>query len=246
MRQPTGFSRHAATMLLTVFFLVSCSQGETDGADTAATDTAMPAANTATAPALPADEQAADQLILAFGDSLTAGYGLAQDESYPARLEAALKAQGHDVRVHNAGVSGDTSSGGVARLGWVIDALPRAPDLVLLGLGANDALRGVDPALTRQNLTAMMDELKQRQIPVVLLGMQAPRNLGTDYATAFDSIFPDLAQSYGAMLYPFLLDGVVLNPALNLDDGIHPNAAGVAIIVERMLPLVHAALSDAG
>lgn len=248
MRQPTGFSRLLFAALPVSLVLAACSQGgDTAGDETAPAPATAPSAAAGNAAQSPVVQDAveADRLILAFGDSLTAGYGLPPGQSYPDQLEAALNAQGLDVAIHNAGVSGDTSSGGAARLGWVIDALPRTPDLVLLGLGANDALRGVDPARTRENLTAMMEELKQRAIPVVIMGMQAPRNLGSDYAAAFDAIFPDLAQAYGAALYPFLLDGVVLDPALNLDDGIHPNAAGVAVMVERMQPVVEAALQGA-
>jgi len=173
--------------------------------------------------------------ILAFGDSLTAGYGLAADAGFTRQLETRLRAAGYDVEVRNAGVSGDTTAGGRARLAWT---LADRPDLVLLELGANDGLRGIDPAETRRNLEAMLRELQARQIPVLLAGMRAPPNLGRDYAEDFDSLFADLAAAYQVPLYPFFLDGVAAQPELNQADGIHPNAAGVAVIVERILPYV--------
>ncbi|MFQ5347720.1 MAG: arylesterase [Rhodothalassiaceae bacterium] len=192
-----------------------------------------------------AGAMAREVTVLAFGDSLTAGYGLAQDRSFPAQLETALKARlGAGVRVVNAGVSGDTSAGGRARLDWVLSAIEGgAPDLVIVELGANDALRGIDPALTRANLAAILEELHQRGIPVLLAGMRAPPNMGADYGRAFDSIYPALAREYGvAAFYPFFLDGVAARPELNQADGIHPTGEGVAIIVDRILPHVLAAL----
>jgi acyl-CoA thioesterase I len=186
--------------------------------------------------------QAAEKLILAFGDSLTAGYELPVTDSYPAQLQAALRQQGMAVRVHNAGISGDTSSGGKARLGWVIAALKTPPDLVILCLGANDSLRGIDPKITRANLTAMMVELQKRKIRVLLSGMLAPPNLGKDYAKVYNPIFPELAKRYGATYYPFLLDGVAANPKLQLADGMHPNKQGAALIVKKITPYVRSAL----
>jgi acyl-CoA thioesterase I len=171
--------------------------------------------------------------IVAFGDSLTAGYGLPADAAFPARLERALAAKGIAAEIANAGVSGDTTSGGLARLDW---SIPDGTEAVILELGANDALRGVDPKLTRGALEAMLDRLKARHIPVLLAGMLAPRNLGPDYAAAFDAIYPDLARKYGANLYPFFLEGVAADPKLNQRDGLHPTAAGVDVIVAKILP----------
>jgi acyl-CoA thioesterase-1 len=173
--------------------------------------------------------------ILAFGDSLTAGLGLAPDEAFPVRLEAALKARGHDVRVLNAGVSGDTTAAGHERLQW---ALTEDVDAVIVELGANDALRGMSPAGTSAALASILAELKTRKLPVLLAGMKAPRNLGPDYAEQFDPIFPKLAETHGVLFYPFFLDGVAADPSLNQPDGIHPSAKGVDVIVERILPLV--------
>ena len=173
--------------------------------------------------------------IVALGDSLTAGYGVPADASFPARLETALRAKGHDVTIVNAGVSGDTAAQGLARLDW---ALADGADAAIVELGANDALRGLDPALTRQSLTAILDALKARGIPVLLAGMRAPPNMGATYVEEFDSIYPDLARSHSAILYPFFLDGVAGVRGLNLEDGIHPNANGIEEIVQRILPKV--------
>lgn len=178
--------------------------------------------------------------ILAFGDSLTAGLGVDPQSAFPTKLEEALKARGHDVRVINAGVSGDTAAAGRDRLDWV---LTDDIDAVIVELGANDALRGIAPAETRTALTAILEMLKQRNLPVLLAGMLAPRNLGPDYAAAYDPIFPDLAKTYGAIYYPFFLDGVATQPALNQADGIHPNPAGVAEIVTRITPSVEELLA---
>ncbi len=183
-----------------------------------------------------------DKLVVAFGDSLYAGYRLAPNEGLAPQLQAALRADGINARVHNAGVSGDTTAAGKTRLAFVLDNLERKPDLVVLGLGGNDMLRGIDPAQTRANMTAMLDELKRRQIPVIVTGMLAAPNLGPDYARAFNPLFPELASQYGAPLYPFFLEGVVADQALMLPDNIHPNAKGVARVVEGLSPLVEAAL----
>lgn len=177
--------------------------------------------------------------IVALGDSLTAGLGLPPGDAFPVRLQAALTARGHDVVIENAGVSGDTASAGAERLDW---AVPDDARGVILELGANDALRGVDPRITRQALERIMKRLKERNIPVLIAGMYAPRNLGPAYTDAFDAIYPALAKEYGAMLYPFFLDGVAQNPALNQGDGIHPNAQGVGKIVEAILPTVESFL----
>lgn len=187
-------------------------------------------------------ETADERLIVAFGDSLYAGYNLGRAEGFAPVLETALTEQGIGARVVNAGVSGDTSAGGRQRLNFVLDGLPRKPDLVILGLGANDMLRGLDPAATRENLDAMLAELKRRTIPVMLTGMVAAPNMGADYAETFNAIYPDLAKEYGAPLYPFFLDGVITNRTLLLDDGIHPNAAGVKAVVAKVAPLVAEAL----
>jgi acyl-CoA thioesterase-1 len=176
---------------------------------------------------------AAPLKILAFGDSLTAGYGLAEAEGFPEQLEAALRGAGVEAEVLNGGVSGDTTAGGLARLDW---ALADKPDLVILELGSNDALRGLDPAATESNLDAMLERLAAAKVPVLLAGMLAPRNLGADYAEAFDAIYPRLAEKHDVPLYPFFLDGVATDTALNQADGIHPNDEGVAVIVERLLP----------
>lgn len=178
---------------------------------------------------------AAPATILAFGDSLTAGYGVGPADSFPTRLEAALKSRGRDVRVINAGVSGDTSAGGLARLDW---SLADKPDLVVLELGSNDMLRGIDPASTETNLDAILRKLADAKVKVLLCGMYAARNLGPDYVARFDAIYPRLAQKYGVTLYPFFLDGVALNASLNQGDGMHPNPAGVNVIVDRIAPVV--------
>ena len=156
--------------------------------------------------------------IVALGDSLTAGAGLAGQDAFPAKLQRALAAKGIAANVRNAGVSGDTMSGGLARLDW---SVPPETDAVILELGANDALRGLDPAVTRRALDAILAALARRSIPVLLCGMLAPRNLGADYARAFDPMFPELATTYGAVLYPFFLDGVAANAKLNQGDGLH-------------------------
>jgi acyl-CoA thioesterase-1 len=185
---------------------------------------------------------AADKLVLAFGDSLSAGYGLGPTQSFPARLEAALRQGGVAARVHNAGVSGDTSAAGRARLAWVLRGLGRKPDLAIVELGANDMLRGLPPAQTRANLDAILAELKRQGVPTILAGMRAAPNLGRAYATAFEGSYPALARKYGARLYPFFLEGVVANRSLLLADGMHPNARGVDVIVRGILPVVRTAL----
>jgi acyl-CoA thioesterase-1 len=188
--------------------------------------------------------RAEPKVVLAFGDSLTAGYGLPAADGFTTQLERALKERGLDVTVKNAGVSGDTSAGGRARLAWPLGDDP--PDLVLLELGANDALRGLDPEEMRRNLDAMLAELKRRNVPVLLAGMRAPRNLGPEYREAYDKVFAELADRYDVPLYPFFLDGVAMKPELNQPDGIHPNAQGVAAVVARLAPYVVRALSEDG
>ncbi len=173
--------------------------------------------------------------IVVLGDSLAAGYGLAAQDAFPARLEAALRADGLDVRILNAGVSGDTTAGGRARLDW---ALADRPDAVIVELGANDGLRGIDPVATFANLDAILRRLGDEGIEVLLAGMLAPPNLGRAYGAAFNDIYPRLAAKHGVALYPFFLDGVAARPELNQSDGLHPNARGVAVIVERIAPYV--------
>jgi acyl-CoA thioesterase-1 len=178
--------------------------------------------------------------IVGFGDSLMAGYGLGPGESFTERLQAALRAAGHDVTIANAGVSGDTTSGGLSRLDW---SVPDGTDLVILELGANDMLRGIAPEIVEKNLDAMMARFAQRKIPVLLAGMVAAPNLGHDYQEAFGSIYPKLAEKYGATLYPFFLDGVTGDAALELEDVMHPNAKGIERIVEAILPTVEKAIA---
>lgn len=182
---------------------------------------------------------AAGATVLALGDSLTAGYGLAPADGFTVQLERALRAAGHDIAVRNAGVSGDTSAGGRARLDW---ALAEPVDLVIVELGANDGLRGLDPSETERNLDAILTALKDRRIPVLLTGMRAPPNMGADYADAFDSLFVRVARRHQVPFYPFFLEGVAARPELNQGDGIHPNARGVGVIVERIAPIVLRAL----
>lgn len=186
-----------------------------------------------------ADEHNTQTLVL-YGDSLMAGYGLAQGDGFAPQLEAALNEAGYDIKVVNSSVSGDTTAAGLARLDW---ALVDKPDAVLLELGANDALRGMEPARTRDNLAQIIEKLRAQGIDVLLAGMMAPPNMGTQYGDEFNSIYPDLASEYQIDLYPFFLDGVAANPSLNQDDGMHPNAQGVEEIVGRILPDVVSLLS---
>lgn len=172
-------------------------------------------------------------LVLALGDSLTAGYGLGAGKAYPELLQARLRAEGFNARVINAGVSGDTTGNGLARLDW---ALEEKPDLAIVALGANDGLRGLDPARSEANLDAILSKLRAKGVILLLAGMYAPRNMGPDFVRAFDGMYPRLAAKHQAALYPFLLDGVAGDPNLNLPDGLHPNEAGAALIAERLYP----------
>jgi len=174
-------------------------------------------------------------VILDFGDSISAGLGLPSEQAFPARLEAKLHDQGIAARVVNAGVSGDTTAGGLARLDW---ALADKPDLVILALGANDALRGIDPAIIRGNLDKMIEKIKASGAQVLLMGMIAPANWGQPYKEQFDRIYPEVAKAHGVPLYPFILEGVAMNSALNQRDGMHPNERGVAVMVDRIAPVV--------
>ncbi len=184
------------------------------------------------------DVKGPERLILAFGDSLYAGYGLKRGESMPDDVEALLRGQGINAKIINAGVSGDTTSAGRKRLVFTLDNLPRKPDLVMLGLGGNDVLRQIPIGETRANMVAMLDELRKRNIPVVITGMRAPPNLGPDYAESFDKLYPELAKAYDAALDPFVLAGVIGDRRLMLPDGVHPNAKGVDIMAARVAPIV--------
>jgi acyl-CoA thioesterase-1 len=172
--------------------------------------------------------------IVALGDSLTAGYGLLDKDSFVSQLQAALTAKGIAADLANAGVSGDTASDGLARLDW---SVPQGTEAVIVELGANDMLRGIDPQVTRKALDAILRRLTQRHVAVLLCGMRAAPNLGTAYGQAFDRIYPDLAAKYGVLLYPFFLDGVAADLRLTQADGMHPNAKGVSIIVQHILPM---------
>jgi acyl-CoA thioesterase I len=194
------------------------------------------------AAALPKSEaKEQETVIVALGDSLTAGLGLLQSESFPAKLEATLKAQGRNVTVVNAGVSGDTVSAALDRLAW---ALPPNTSAVIVELGGNDALKGLPPAQIEASLAKIIERVKAKGLPVLIAGMESPRNMGKDYVDQFHGIYRDLAERYGALLYPFFLDGVALDPGLMQEDGIHPNAKGVDRIVQGILPKVDELLTQ--
>lgn len=181
-------------------------------------------------------------LVLAFGDSLTAGYGLDQGLGFAPQLQATLRRHGIKAEVVDGGVSGDTSEAGKARLGWTLDGMKRKPDLVILELGANDMLRGLDPKLSEANLDAMLTELRRRQIPVLLAGMRSARNLDRAYIARFEAIYPAMARKHAVPLYPFFLDGVAAQPGMTQADGTHPTYTGVKRIVMGILPSVKQAL----
>jgi len=189
----------------------------------------------------PVHAQSAPVKIAVLGDSLAAGFGVKPAESFPARLEAGLKAQGRAVTILNHGVSGDTTAGGLDRIDWM---LADKPDIVLVELGGNDALRGTDPAATERNLTAIVEKLKAAGVTVWLAGMLAPRNLGSDYVTAFDGLYKRIAEKYQVPLYPFILDGVAQDPSFIQADGIHPNPKGAQVVADRLLPFVTKTLDD--
>lgn len=226
------FRQYGASLLL-VHLAMACSPSAPPPGNEAAGNVA--AANEA--------ETADSKLVVVFGDSLYAGYSLEDGEGFAPVLQRDLKAQGVAAQVANAGVSGDTSAEGLARLAFVLDGQPRKPDLVVVGLGGNDMLRGLDPATTRANLDAILAELKKRGIPAMLTGMLAAPNMGPDFAKAFNAIYPDLAKKYDVRLYPFFLDGVLGKRELMLPDGIHPNAEGVKIVTGHVAPLVVQALA---
>jgi acyl-CoA thioesterase-1 len=228
---------HLAALLLLVHLASACSGGERDA------QPADPPANTAAASPAPEPALAPDtRLVIAFGDSLYAGYGLTQDQGFAPALRRALQARGIKAQVVNAGVSGDTSAGGLARLAFTLDGQPRKPDLVIVGLGANDMLRGLSPDATRTNLDAILTELKRRNIPAMLTGMVAAPNMGADYAGAFNPIYPELANRFALPLYPFFLDGVTGHADLQLPDAMHPNDKGVVLVAGKVAPVVVAAL----
>jgi acyl-CoA thioesterase I len=190
---------------------------------------------------LPFKGYAAEEIVLVtYGDSLSAGLGLSESQSFPAQLEAALKKRGHKVRVVNSSVSGDTTSAGLKRFDW---SFPKDADGAILELGANDAMRGLKPENARANLDEILNRMKAREVEVLLTGMLAPRNLGVEYSTAFDGIYRELAKKHGVLLYPFFLFDVVGKRELNQEDGLHPNSKGVARIVEQIVPMVEKLLT---
>ena len=176
---------------------------------------------------------------MALGDSLMAGYGVNPEQALPARLEAKLRGEGVKIRIENASVSGDTTAGGLARLDW---AIAEKPDFVLVALGANDMLRGLDPAQVKSNLDKILVELKGRGIKPVLFGMRAQRNLGADYVKEFEQVYTDLARQHDVPLYPFLLEGVAMQASLNLSDGLHPNARGIEVMADQIAPFLSRAI----
>jgi len=222
-------------MLAFLQLLIACGPAPEDG-QAVQEDVGTVSANAGSDPVTA--EKEAEILIVAFGDSLYAGYGLDQKEGFAPELQAALTAAGKDVRVHNAGVSGDTTAAGLRRMDFVLDSLARKPDLVILGLGGNDLLRGLKPADTRANMEAMVKKLESRDIPVMLTGMLAPPNLGAKYSDEFNVIYPALAKKYDVALYPFFMDGVLGHPDLFLPDGLHPTAEGIDVIVGKITPQV--------
>lgn len=226
---------YGGVALATLLALAGCGEG---------TSPAPPASDVATAPPelAPVGEEVA---ILALGDSLFAGYGLKPDESYPAQLERALRARGINARIANAGVSGNTTADGLQRLAFTLDSQPRPPALALISLGGNDMLRGLPPAQTRSNLDAILGELARRGIPAVVMGMLSPPNLGREYRTGFDAIYPALASKHDATLVPFFLEAVLDKPDLIQSDHVHPTAGGVEEIVAATVDAVAAAVEKA-
>jgi acyl-CoA thioesterase-1 len=188
----------------------------------------------------------AEFTVLAMGDSLTAGFGLSPKKAFPYQLQIRLRKQGLNVDVKNAGVSGDTTSGGLSRLAWLVEGADPKPDLVILEFGANDALRGIDPSITRANLDSMLGYLTAKKLKVLFVGMKAPPNMGKEFAADFNAIYPDLAQKYRVAFDPFFLDGVAGKPVLNQKDGMHPNADGVMTVINRLAPKVTSLLKEDG
>lgn len=233
-------------LLLLCQLLLSCNSQNNDEISDASQDrVAVIAENGAGAGAGDASNNGkAREQIIVFGDSLYAGYGLGPKEGLAPQLQQSLRAAGYNVAVRNAGVSGDTTAGGLRRLNFLLDSSGTDAKLVLLGLGGNDMLRGIPPSETRSNLDKILTELANRDIPVIVTGMLAAPNLGQDYAQQFNPIYPQLAEKYNAVLYPFILEGVVTNPKLMLDDNIHPNAQGVVTMTKGLLPLVEKRLKE--
>ncbi|WP_347091202.1 arylesterase [Sphingomonas parapaucimobilis] len=231
----------AGAALLQVGILLSACDSQSDEPLPAA-NAAAPAPAPTASPNVPVSGP--KRVVLAFGDSLYAGYGLQRGQSLPDAIQARLRGQGIDATVVNAGVSGDTTADGRRRLAYTLDRMKAKPDLVMLGLGGNDVLRQVDPAETRANMAAMLDELDRRGIPVILTGMMAPPNLGPEFGNRFNTIWPDLARQHKAALDPFILQGVLGQRQLMMGDGVHPNATGVLRIADRVAPLVAKQLVD--
>jgi len=232
-------TRSVASLLLPAMLVVGCNRQ--DAATAPVPDNAANA-STVTEVVRP---RGTERVVLAFGDSLYAGYGLDRGQSLPDAVQARLRRAGVNATIINAGVSGDTTAAGRQRLAFVLDQMKQKPELVMLGLGGNDVLRQISPAETRANLTAMVEELHRRKLTVLLTGMRAPPNLGAEYVGSFNAIWPDLAKRYDEKLYPFILDGVIGNPALMQGDRVHPNVQGVARIADRVTPLVAEALAAA-
>jgi acyl-CoA thioesterase-1 len=234
-RSLAGRKVQYGALLVIVQLMVGCSgQAPSQSATSNSVNGSVPV----TAPALSADTK----LVVAFGDSLYAGYNLDQGKGFAPVLQKVLAARGIKVQVVNAGVSGDTTAAALSRLALTLDGLPRKPDLVLIGLGGNDMLRGLSPAATRANLDAILTELRKRKLGMMLTGMLASPNMGPDYASAFDPIYPALARKYAIPLYPFFLRGVAGHRALQLPDGMHPNDKGVTVVVDGVAPMVATAL----
>lgn len=228
---------------LAVMALAACSENAGDTATVPATE-ASQAASEGELPAIPV--MGPERHILAFGDSLFAGYGLSPKQSYPARLEAALRTQGINAVMTNAGISGNTSAAGRERLVFTLDAQEEKPHLFILELGGNDLLRGLSPAETRANFEAMLDELKAREIPVLIMGMRAPPNYGGEYQAQFDAMYGELAQEYGTALIPFWLNDIYQDASLFQNDRIHPTAEGIEALVASTVDQVKEALPEEG
>ncbi len=244
-RRTTGWPCYGVGLaLLQAALLTACDRAADAPAPAPTTAAMTPAAAPAPTSAVPAP-RGPERLILAFGDSLYAGYGLDRGQSLPDAVQAQLRRDGFNATIVNAGVSGDTSAAGRQRFAFALDNMKRKPDLVLIGLGGNDVLRQIPPAETRANMTAMLDEAKRRGLRVMLTGMMAPPNLGPDFTSRFNAIWPDLAKRYDAVLYPFILDGVIGNPQLMQADHVHPNHIGVDRIAARIAPIVETALKKA-
>jgi acyl-CoA thioesterase I len=236
--------RFASGALAIALVVAGCSGGEGGGSGDAATLSRADAEAEVVLPPIPV--MGPERRILAFGDSLFAGYGLGEGESYPDRLQSALRARGINAAITNAAVSGDTTAAGRQRLAFTLDAQETKPDLFILELGGNDLLRGFSPDQTRANLAAMLEELRRRDIPVLMMGMRAPPNYGSDYQAQFDAIYRDLAAQYGAALIPFWLEDIYQDHSLFLPDRIHPTSEGIEQLVNSTIAAVRAALPEEG